>query len=57
MLLKSVTDISKKWQTSHDERIQDSHKARNGKTYAWPDPGPHTRAEVNCRCDALPILL
>lgn len=45
-----------KWQTSHDEGVRDSHKARNGKTYAWSDPSPHPKAEVNCRCDAVPVL-
>jgi SPP1 gp7 family putative phage head morphogenesis protein len=40
-----------RWQTSQDERVRDSHRARN-----WKDPGPHPRSEVNCRCDAVPIL-
>jgi SPP1 gp7 family putative phage head morphogenesis protein len=45
-----------RWQTSHDERVRDSHRDRNNKVYSWNDPGPHPRSEVNCRCDAVPLL-
>ncbi|TXG76763.1 hypothetical protein E6Q11_04135 [Candidatus Dojkabacteria bacterium] len=44
------------WQTSHDERVRESHRSRDGKVYEWDGPGPHPRSEVNCRCDAVPIL-
>ena len=45
-----------RWQTSHDERVRASHKSREGKVYSWDDPGPHPRSEVNCRCDAVPLI-
>ena len=45
-----------RWQTSHDERVRASHKSREGKVYSWDGPGPHPRSEVNCRCDAFPLL-
>jgi SPP1 gp7 family putative phage head morphogenesis protein len=45
-----------RWQTSQDERVRDSHRNRNGTAYDWNEPGPHPRSEVNCRCDAVPIL-
>jgi SPP1 gp7 family putative phage head morphogenesis protein len=44
------------WQSSRDERVRDSHRARNNKVYSWNDLGPHPRSEVNCRCDAIPLL-
>ncbi len=45
-----------RWQTSRDERVRDSHGDRNDKVYSWDGPGPHPRSEVNCRCDAVPLL-
>lgn len=45
-----------RWQTSQDERVRDSHHSRNGVVYSWNNPGPHPRSEVNCRCDAVPVL-
>lgn len=45
-----------RWQTSHDERVRESHRTRDGKIYSWDSPGLHPRSEVNCRCDAVPIL-
>jgi len=47
---------SYRWQTSYDERVRDSHKSRDGKIYDWNAVGPYPRSEVNCRCDAIPIL-
>jgi SPP1 gp7 family putative phage head morphogenesis protein len=44
------------WQSSRDERVRDSHRDRNNKVYGWNDPDPHPRNEVNCRCDAVPVL-
>lgn len=44
------------WQTSQDERVRTSHRNRNGTVYSWSDPGPHPRTEINCRCDAIPVL-
>lgn len=46
-----------RWQTSQDERVRKSHRARNGDIYDWDAPGPHPRSEVNCRCDAVPVLI
>ena len=46
-----------RWQTSHDERVRASHRDRDSKVYAWDSAGPHPRSEVNCRCDAVPVLL
>lgn len=45
-----------KWQSSGDERVRSSHRAINGKIYNWSDPGPHPRSEINCRCDAVPVV-
>ena len=45
-----------RWQTSQDERVRKSHRARNNKIYSWDTPGPHPRSEVLCRCDAVPVL-
>lgn len=45
-----------RWQTSHDERVRASHRDHDGKIFSWDGPGPHPRSEVNCRCDAVPIL-
>lgn len=45
-----------RWQSSRDERVRESHAIRNNKVYSWDAPGPHPRTEVNCRCDAVPVL-
>jgi len=45
-----------RWQTSHDERVRESHRSRDGKVFDWDGSGPHPRSEVNCRCDAVPVL-
>ncbi len=45
-----------RWQTSQDERVRKSHQAKNGKVYNWDSHEPHPRSEVNCRCDAVPVL-
>ncbi len=45
-----------RWQTSLDERVRSSHRSRNNTIYSWDGPGPHPRSEVNCRCDAMPVL-
>lgn len=44
------------WQTSQDEKVRNSHRIRNNKVYAWDGPGPYPRSEVNCRCDAIPVI-
>jgi SPP1 gp7 family putative phage head morphogenesis protein len=45
-----------RWQTSQDEKVRTSHRSRNNIIYNWNSPGPHPRSEVNCRCDAVPII-
>ena len=45
-----------RWQTSHDERVRASHRDRDGRIFQWESSGPHPRSDVNCRCDAIPIL-
>lgn len=45
-----------RWQTSNDEKVRRSHRNRNNTVYSWDGPGPHPRSEVNCRCDAVPVL-
>lgn len=44
------------WQSSRDERVRDSHRKLDGEIFSWDEPGPHPRSEVNCRCDAIPVL-
>jgi SPP1 gp7 family putative phage head morphogenesis protein len=44
-----------RWQTSHDERVRESHRKLDGKVFDWNSPGPYPRNEVNCRCDAIPM--
>lgn len=44
------------WQSSRDERVRDGHRRLDGKIFDWDGPGPHPRSEVNCRCDAIPLL-
>ena len=46
-----------RWQTSHDERVRESHRKFDGMVYNWNNPGPYPRSEVNCRCDAMPMIL
>ena len=45
-----------RWQTSQDERVRKSHAKLDGQIFDWSDHGPHPRSEVNCRCDAVPVL-
>lgn len=47
---------SYRWATSQDERVRESHRKLNGQIRSWEDAGLHPRSEVNCRCDAIPIL-
>jgi SPP1 gp7 family putative phage head morphogenesis protein len=44
------------WQSSRDERVRDSHRKLDGEIFSWDEPGPHPRSEVNCRCDAVPLI-
>lgn len=48
------------WSTSGDERVRDSHRAKDGKSFKWADPPAdtgHPGEDINCRCVALPDLL
>jgi SPP1 gp7 family putative phage head morphogenesis protein len=45
------------WQSSRDERVRDSHRKYDGEIFNWDGPGPHPRNEVNCRCDAVPLVI
>lgn len=44
------------WQSSRDERVRDAHRKLDGEIFNWDSPGPHPRSEVNCRCDAVPLV-
>lgn len=47
------------WQTSGDERVRETHRANNGKKFAWnkpPSKTGHPGDDVNCRCVAIPVL-
>jgi SPP1 gp7 family putative phage head morphogenesis protein len=44
------------WQSSRDERVRDSHRKYDGEIFGWDNSGPHPRSEVNCRCDAVPLI-
>ncbi|TXG76904.1 hypothetical protein E6Q11_03790 [Candidatus Dojkabacteria bacterium] len=45
-----------RWQTSRDERVRKSHRKFDGEILSWDSSKPHPRSEVNCRCDAVPVL-
>lgn len=42
--------------TSQDERVRHTHRARNGKLFAWNDPPSdgHPDIPIRCRCVAVP---
>jgi SPP1 gp7 family putative phage head morphogenesis protein len=45
------------WNTAHDERVRDSHREKDGKTFKWNDPPAdtgHPGQDINCRCVAIP---
>jgi len=47
------------WQTAGDERVRDSHREKQGNTYAWDNPPADTGNpgdDINCRCIALPVF-
>lgn len=44
------------WQSSRDDRVRDFHRKLDGEIFNWDGPGPHPRSEVNCRCDAVPVV-
>jgi SPP1 gp7 family putative phage head morphogenesis protein len=47
------------WRTSEDERVRDSHRRKNGRTYRWDDPPAdtgHPGWDIQCRCYAAPVI-
>ena len=47
------------WRTAGDERVRDSHKSKNGKTFRWDDPPKdtgHPGEDIQCRCVAQSII-
>jgi SPP1 gp7 family putative phage head morphogenesis protein len=46
-----------RWRTARDARVRPTHKANEGRVFAWSDPPPtgHPGEDVNCRCDANPL--
>lgn len=47
------------WRTMGDERVRDSHAAKDGQEYDWSSPPAdtgHPGEDYNCRCYAEPVL-
>jgi SPP1 gp7 family putative phage head morphogenesis protein len=44
------------WQTSGDERVRATHRARDGKRYRWNGDETKPGEEVLCRCQPIPVL-
>jgi SPP1 gp7 family putative phage head morphogenesis protein len=47
------------WRTANDERVRDTHKSKNGKTFRWDDPPKdtgHPGQDIQCRCVAQAII-
>lgn len=47
------------WITSGDERVRESHRSKNGKTFKWSEPPAdtgHPGNDIQCRCIAQPII-
>lgn len=47
------------WRTMQDERVRDSHRAKDGNEYSWDSPPAdtgHPGEDYNCRCYAEPVL-
>lgn len=47
------------WSTSLDERVRETHKSKQGKTFQWNKPPistGHPGAQIRCRCTAQPII-
>lgn len=47
------------WRTSGDERVRESHREKNGKTFKWSEPPAdtgHPGDDFQCRCTAEPVL-
>lgn len=47
------------WQTAGDERVRPTHRANDGKKFAWDKPPAqtgHPGHDINCRCVAIPVM-
>lgn len=47
------------WSTSHDERVRDSHREKDGNIYSFDNPPADTGnpgEDYNCRCVAIPVM-
>ena len=47
------------WSTSRDERVRESHREKDGKTFSWDKPPAdtgHPGEDIQCRCVAIPNL-
>lgn len=47
------------WSTSMDERVRESHAAKEGQVYSWSDPPAdtgHPGEDYQCRCTAIPVF-
>lgn len=47
------------WRTSLDERVRDSHLAKEGRVFKWSEPPAdtgHPGQDIQCRCTAEPYL-
>ena len=47
------------WRTANDERVRDTHKSKNGKTFRWDSPPKdtgHPGQDIQCRCVAQAII-
>lgn len=47
------------WSTSLDERVRETHRSNQGKTFSWNKPPAstgHPGAQIRCRCTAQPII-
>lgn len=56
---KNVGINSYIWSTSLDERVRQSHAAKEGKKFRWDNPPNdtgHPGEDYNCRCVAIPVL-
>lgn len=47
------------WSTSLDERVRETHRSNQGKTFSWNKPPAstgHPGSQIRCRCTAQPII-
>lgn len=47
------------WSSSRDERVRETHAAKEGEEFEWNDPPPdtgHPGQDFQCRCVAIPIF-